>query len=201
VNLRSSFVLPFILSTLLLVFCQVGSAQQRSSGVSDLQKNKKVVERYFSEIIDRMGVGETASDQWKVQADEVEKVFDQIFADNAVQRFPGLPPSAPKAFLNVIRLGLNKSMKTTVHHLVAENDFVFAYVSHDLSPRKGTMIPSPRIGCLVQASGDTIHWEAMALFKLKNGKIIEEWISRDDLGQLLQQGKLTFEPCAPMQKK
>jgi predicted SnoaL-like aldol condensation-catalyzing enzyme len=183
------------------MFCLPALARQSSADPGDLQKNKKVVERYFFEIIDRMGVGDTAPDQWKVQAGEVEKVFDQIFTQNAIQRFPGLPPSAPKGFLNVIRLGLNKSMKTTVHHMVAEGDLVVAHVSHDLTPRAGTMIPSPRIGCMVQASGGTIHWEAMALFKVENGKIVEEWISRDDLGQLLQQGKITFEPCAPMPKK
>lgn len=187
--------------TVLFASCLIVSAQPTPVPAQEMQRNKKVIERYFFEIIDRMGVGDTPSNQWKTQADEVEKVFDQIFTEKAVQHFPGLPASAPKGFLNVIRLGINKSMKTTVHHMVAEGNLVLAHVSHDLTPKRGTMIPTPRIGCMVQASGDTIHWEAMALFKVENGKIAEEWISRDDLGQLLQQGKITFEPCTPMQKK
>lgn len=84
---------------------------------------------------------------------------------------------------------------------MAEGDFVVARVSHDLAPRAGTFIRRPRIGCMVKASGETIHWDAMAMFKLEKGKIMEEWISRDDLGFLLQVGKITFDPCAPLPKK
>ena len=86
-----------VIPTLLFASCLIASAQPLSMPAQELQRNKKVVERYFFEIIDRMGVGDTGQDQWKIQADEVEKVFDQVFTEKAVQHFPGLPASVPAA--------------------------------------------------------------------------------------------------------
>ena len=188
-------------SVLLVTSIMIVSAQPVSASADETERNKKIVKRYFVEIIDRMGVGDASSDQWQTQTDEVEKVFDELFAADAIQHFPGLPPSPPKGLLNVIKRGLNMSMKTTFHHLIAEGDLVLAHVSHALSPKSGSKIPSPRIGCLIPSDGETVRWEAMALFKLKNGKIVEEWISRDDLGLLLQTGKLVFDPCTELKKK
>jgi len=195
-KVKSSVICSFLSIALGVMFC----LQPLSAAAEDAEKNKKIVERYFFEIIDRMGVGDASSDQWQALSDEVEKVFDELFAPDAVQHFPGVPPSSPKGLLVVIRRGLNTSMKTTVHHVIAEGDLVMAHVSHDLSPKSGSMVPSPRVGCLMPSNGGTIHWEAMALFKLKNGKIVEEWISRDDLGVLLQTGTLAVEPCTKMKK-
>jgi hypothetical protein len=176
-------------------------AQTRSAGSEDLKANKKAVERYFSEFIDRMGVGDAPQEKWPGMADQVGKVCDELFAEGAVHHFPGLPPSAPKGLVNIVKLGINKSMVTTIHHIVAEGNLVVAHVSHDLTPKPGTPFMSPRIKCAVPTKGNTIHWEAMAIFKFRNGKIVEEWISRDDLGSLLQLGKITFEPCGPMPGK
>jgi hypothetical protein len=38
--------------------------------------------------------------------------------------------------------------------------------------------------------GMTVEWEAMAMFRFANGKIAEEWVSNDELGQLMQIGTL-----------
>ena len=78
-----------------------------------LERNKEVVERYFYEVIDRLGVGDTEPDEWLAQADEVEEVIAEIFVEDAVQYFPGLPPSSPWGLLNAIRMGGVESMVTT----------------------------------------------------------------------------------------
>ncbi len=196
--------LPIVLLVVfvfLFVFSSIALAQTNSTSNEDLLRNKKTVERYFFEVVDRLGVGDTPSEQWKVQADEVENVLDELFTEKSIQHFPGVPMSAPKELLVHIRHGSTKSMKTTIHHLMAESDLVSVHISHDLTPKRGEMMSRPRIGCQVQFSGDTIHWDAMAFFRMENGKIAEEWISRDDLGMLLQLGKIVFEPCVPMAKK
>jgi predicted ester cyclase len=38
--------------------------------------------------------------------------------------------------------------------------------------------------------GKPISWDAIVIFQLKNGKIAEEWVSRDELGALLTAGIL-----------
>jgi predicted SnoaL-like aldol condensation-catalyzing enzyme len=202
--MKTGFPLPTILLAIFsipFVFGSTALAQANSISNEDLHRNKKIVERYFFEVVDRLGVGDAASEQWKAQADEVEKVIDQLFTEKAIQHFPGAPASDPKELLVHIRQGSTKSMKTIIHHLAAESDLVSVHISHDLTPKRGEMMARPRIGCQVQFSGDTIHWEAMAFFRMENGKIAEEWISRDDLGMLLQLGEIVFEPCVPLAKK
>ena len=39
-----------------------------------------------------------------------------------------------------------------------------------------------------------LNWTAIAQFRLKDGKIAEEWVMRDELGMLLQMGKVTVAP-------
>ena len=41
--------------------------------------------------------------------------------------------------------------------------------------------------------GKTVEWEAMALFRFENGKIAEEWVSNDELVQLMQIGTLDLK--------
>jgi hypothetical protein len=36
-----------------------------------------------------------------------------------------------------------------------------------------------------------VTWEAIAIFRFQNGKIAEQWVSRDELGMLLSFGALT----------
>jgi len=43
---------------------------------------------------------------------------------------------------------------------------------------------------LTDIKGKTISWDAIVIFQLKNGKIVEEWINRDELGALLTAGIL-----------
>jgi predicted ester cyclase len=36
----------------------------------------------------------------------------------------------------------------------------------------------------------TISWDAIVIFQIKDGKIVEEWVNRDELGALLTAGIL-----------
>ncbi len=163
-----------------------------------LEQNKEVVERYFYDVIDRLGVGDTEPDEWLAQADEVEEVIAEIFAEDAVQYFPGLPPSSPWGLLDAIRMGGVESMVTTINNIIAEGDLVSIHISHELTLKVGAF-PRPRIGCLFPIEEVTIvRWDAIVFFELEDGKIVEERISRDDLGILSQLGEITVEPCIPL---
>jgi predicted ester cyclase len=39
-------------------------------------------------------------------------------------------------------------------------------------------------------NGKSISWDAIVIFRMKNGKMAEEWVSRDELGRLLSAGVL-----------
>ena len=39
-------------------------------------------------------------------------------------------------------------------------------------------------------SGKRVVWDAIVIFRMQNGKIAEEWVSRDELGMLLTAGIL-----------
>jgi hypothetical protein len=39
--------------------------------------------------------------------------------------------------------------------------------------------------------GKPISWDAIVIFQLKNGKIAEEWVSRDELGHCWLRGFLS----------
>jgi hypothetical protein len=37
-------------------------------------------------------------------------------------------------------------------------------------------------------AGKTVSWPAIAIFRIRDGRIAEEWVSRDELGMLIDLG-------------
>ena len=172
-----------ILATTLIFFELTALAESHLS--SRELKNKAVVERYFVEIVDRIGVEDADGDERQKIKAEIANVIGEIFHKDAVQHFPGWVPVQPEGMLGMIDGGSNKRMVTQIYHLIAERDLVAAYIHHDLTPHVDAMVPRFRVGCLFKSTGETISWDAMAIFKLSHGKIIEESIVRDDLGWVM----------------
>jgi hypothetical protein len=46
-------------------------------------------------------------------------------------------------------------------------------------------------------SGKSVTWDAIVIFRMQNGKIAEEWVSRDELGMLLSAGVLQASDVRP----
>ena len=130
--------------------------------------NAKVVRRYFEEVIDG---GNRAA-------------MAELFAPGAVQHFPGRDVRVEGGAGGPSAGG--RTMKTTLHHLLAAGDLVAAHLTHDVSFAPETRFLT-RIGG-VDVGGKSVRWEAMALFRLENGKIVEEWVNRDELDVLVQAG-------------
>jgi len=78
------------------------------------------------------------------------------------------------------------NFKATVLGLIEEGDMVAARVKHEAVYRGEWRT---RIGNF-DLAGKRTSWEAMALFRLRDGKIIEERVFRDELGMLLDVGAL-----------
>jgi len=42
----------------------------------------------------------------------------------------------------------------------------------------------------IESAGKTVTWNAIAIFRFEDRWIIEEWVTRDELGMILQLGLL-----------
>lgn len=139
-----------------------------------IEQNKTTVRRYFEEVLD----------QGKLE------VLDQLFAENIVfHRGDFAAPVLGLAGMRKIAGGVQErytSFKTTLHHLVAEGDMVACRLSHDAVHRDYW---KSRLGTH-QLAGQPIQWYAHAHFRLLGGKIVEEWVTRDELGMALSVGVL-----------
>ena len=73
---------------------------------------------------------------------------------------------------------------TIMHDLIAEDDRVACRLSHR-AVNRGEW--TSRLGCH-DVAGKTVSWPAIAIFRFRDGKIAEEWVSRDELGMLIELG-------------
>ena len=135
-----------------------------------IEANKAAVKRYFAEALD----GGRA------------EVLDEIMVPGCVAHFPGRDAPANRG---AAARSSASSFVTTLHHLVAEDDVVVAHLTHVVTYKPG-VVNDTRIG-RVDVGEKTITWDAIAIFRFEGGLIAEEWVSRDELGQLLQAGAVT----------
>jgi predicted ester cyclase len=78
------------------------------------------------------------------------------------------------------------SFRTSIDDLIAEGDKVVARIRHFVTFESDWQSP---IGP-VAAAGREGWWGATAIFQIRDGQIIEEWVARDDLGLLQELGAL-----------
>ena len=45
-----------------------------------------------------------------------------------------------------------------------------------------------RLGSHAVAAGKVVTWPSLTMFRIRDGKIAEEWVCRDELGMLMQLG-------------
>jgi hypothetical protein len=132
-----------------------------------IEANKAAVKRYFAEALDGGR----------------PEVLDEIMVSGCIAHFPGRDAPANRA---AAARSSASSFATTLHHLVAENDLVVAHLTHVVTYKPG-VVNDTRVGS-VDVSNKTITWDAIAIFRFEGGLIAEEWVSRDELGQLMQAG-------------
>ncbi len=83
-------------------------------------------------------------------------------------------------------------MTTTIHDLIANGDRVVSRLSHRVV-FGGEWVS--RLG-RHSVAGRTVSWPAIAIFRFRDGKIAEEWVSRDELGMLIQLGVVSPDRSA-----
>ncbi len=141
-------------------------------------RNKAVIERYFREALD-------------------QKKFDvmpELMAPDAVLHRPGFDVTGIDAAMQRLRgvLADFTAFSTELSGLIAEGDMVSVRVRHRTRVRPHAF--HSRAGDVAIAAEQALDWTAIAQFRLKDGKIAEEWVMRDELGMLVQMGKVSVQP-------
>ena len=135
-----------------------------------LEQNKALVRRWSEELWEKGNLA----------------VADEIIASEYVRHDPGDPfpaqgPEDVKRIVTMLRAML-PDLRIHIQAIVAEGDIVVSRYTTTATDTRGYMGKPP--------TGRTIRTSAMQMFRFANGKIIESWAVRDDLGTLVQLGHL-----------
>jgi predicted SnoaL-like aldol condensation-catalyzing enzyme len=141
-------------------------------------RNKAVVERYFRDVLDGGRI----------------ELMPELFTRDVVLHRPGFDVNGIDAAMQRLRAVLREfsTFSSELSGLMAEGDLVAARVSHRTRVRPHAF--RSRAGETLLAREQALDWTAIAQFRLKDGKIAEEWVMRDELGMLLQMGTVTVQP-------
>jgi predicted ester cyclase len=140
--------------------------------------HKATVRRYFEEALD----------QRKLDIlDEIVKRDCLIHRPETNEPIRGL--DFFKQCLDRI-LQVYSEFNTTIHDLIEEDDRVACRLSHR-AVNRGEW--NSRLG-RHDVSGKPVSWPAIAVFRFRDGRIAEEWVSRDELGMLIQLGIVGQNP-------
>ena len=140
-------------------------------------RNKAVVERYFREVLDGGRV----------------ELMRELFAPDAVLHRPGFDVRGVEPAMQRLRAVLDDATEfsTELSGLMAEGELVSVRVHHRTRTRPGAVLRS-RAGDVTLPSARPLEWTAIVQFRLQDGRIAEEWVMRDELGMLLQAGRLSL---------
>jgi predicted SnoaL-like aldol condensation-catalyzing enzyme len=139
-------------------------------------RNKAVVERYFHEVLDGKKI----------------ELMPEILAPDVVLHRPGFDVSGLNPAMQRLRSVLQDyvAFSTELSGLIAEGDMVSARVLHRVRMRPHTF--RCRAGEVKIAEERDLEWTAIVQFRLKDGRIAEEWVMRDELAMLIQMGGITL---------
>ena len=143
-------------------------APVETRSAAEMERNKKTARRWSEEL---WGRGDLA-------------VADEIIAPDYERHDPGDPfpahgPEDVKRIVTMLRSML-PDFQIEVEASLAEGDFVVSRYASTATDTVGFMGMPP--------TGRRIRVEAIQIFRFANGKIVESWAARDDLGVLKQLG-------------
>jgi predicted SnoaL-like aldol condensation-catalyzing enzyme len=140
-------------------------------------RNKAIIERYFREALDQRKI----------------EVMAELMAPDVVLHRPGYDVHGAEAAVQRWR-AISKDFSTFTSELsgmIAEGDMVAAQVYHRTKMRPHTF--RSRGVSVTLTKEQEVNWGAIVQFRLTDGKIVEEWVMRDELGILTQMGQIAVE--------
>jgi predicted ester cyclase len=160
-----------VLLTLTLIGLPARSvAQGASAGVPSAQQ--KAVLSYFHDVLDGGKID----------------LVDSIFQPDCEIHFGSSDVKGISGVRGVVerRKTTYSKLTTLVHDIFESGDRVVVRLTHQAM---GAGVLRSRIGTH-DIDGKSVTWDAIVIFRMKNGKIAEEWVNRDELGALLSAGIL-----------
>jgi len=140
--------------------------------VAIVEEHKEVVRRYFAEALDGRDVA----------------LLDELFTPDCVihRTESPQPRHGIEAIREVVRgaSARYRSLRSDIHFMIGEGDKVACFLTHTAVFRDRW---TSRLG-EHDLAGREIRWSPMAVFAFRDGKVVEEWVHRDELGMLLAAG-------------
>ena len=130
-------------------------------------ENKAIIRRYYDELLNQGNMA----------------FADQVYAPDVELHIPGLPEDpysaeSVKQMFAAVRKAF-PGVRVTVEDLVAEEDRVAARIAlHGPHQGAGQASPYDRVAA----------WARIDIFRLVDGKIVEQWADRDDVRLMAQFG-------------
>lgn len=132
------------------------------------EENKAIIRRLYNEVHSGGNID----------------VIDEIYAHDVEIHVPGLPqdPYGPESIKQMISTIRNTfpGVMVTIEEILADDDKVVAYVAWrgpHVGREQGASPYAPMVG-----------WPRIDIYRLFDGKIVEQWADRDDAGALHQLG-------------
>ena len=135
-------------------------------------RNKAIVERYFHEVLDQKKID----------------VMPELLAPDVVLHRPGFDVIGLEAAIRRLRATVQDytAFVSELSGLMADGDMVSVRILHRTTIRPHTF--RSRAGEVQLTRNQELNWSAIVQFRLNEGKIVEEWVMRDELGMLVQMG-------------
>jgi predicted ester cyclase len=157
------------------VLFSMTAVSQKAIAKDPLERNRSVVLRYVKGVLDGKKID----------------FLDELFATDVIMHRPEGKLSNLDQVKTFLGLGLSfVTFETTIHDIFASNNRVVVRLSHKAVFTEGAFMRS-RLG-IHKVGGKILIWDAIAIFRLKDGKIAEEWVQPDDLGKLMQLGTVSL---------
>lgn len=167
---RVTFVLAVIWFSVCNLFVASAMAQSKSPSAPSTQQ--KLVLSYFHDVLDGRKIG----------------LLEDLFLPDCIIYRPEGTVKGIAGIRGVVQRGIAAYSKfeTEVHDIFESSDRVVVRLTHRAM---GAGVFRSRIG-VHDTKGKQVTWDAIVVFRLQDGKIAEEWVSRDELGILLSLGVL-----------
>jgi len=172
---RRMYFATTLLMTVLASGCAGHHNLTQEPTMTTIERNKATARRWSEEL---WGRGELAV--------ATEIVSPEYVRHDAGDPFPARGPQDVQRIVTMLRSML-PDFKIEVDAMIAEGDIVVSRYTATATDTRGYMGQAP--------TGRAIRTTAMQMFRFANGKIVESWAVRDDLGMLRQLGHLP--PAAP----
>jgi predicted ester cyclase len=122
-----------------------------------------------------------------------QKKFDlmpELMTPGVVLHRPGFDVTGVDAAMQRLRTTRQDytAFRSELSGLIAEGDMVAVRITHITRVRPHTF--RSRAGEVPVSKEQELNWTAIVQFRLQDGKIVEEWVMRDELGMLAQMGTL-----------